>query len=115
MFCTPSDNGIQTFVAVATYTLNGQTAYTSNYITVGVAEAIATLGARIISVHTHDNHGLKDEHLWPGDGTIDWTAAAKGLKELAAPPAIVLEIGHSLNDDNHAIAAKIEQGFARFE
>src|ERR1700680_1797042 len=22
--------------------------------------------------HVHDNHGMKDEHLWPGDGTIDW-------------------------------------------
>ena len=44
------------------------------HVTVGVAEAIGTLGARIASVHVHDNHGLKDEHLWPGDGTIDWPA-----------------------------------------
>jgi sugar phosphate isomerase/epimerase len=85
------------------------------HITVGVAAAIATLGSRIVSVHAHDNHGLKDEHLWPGDGSIDWPAAAKALKELAAPPAVVLEISHSLNDDNHVVAGKIEQGFARFE
>ena len=45
------------------------------HITVGVAEAIATLGKRIGEVHVHDNHGIKDEHLWPGDGTIDWPAA----------------------------------------
>lgn len=85
------------------------------HMTVGVAEAIATLGNHIVSVHTHDNHGLKDEHLWPGDGTIDWTAAVKGLKELATPPAIVLEIAHALGEDHHAIPEKIEQGFARFE
>lgn len=84
------------------------------HITVGVAEAVATLGNRIVSVHTHDNHGLKDEHLWPGDGTIDWAATATALGALAAPPAIVLEISHSLGEDHHAIQGKIEQGFARF-
>jgi sugar phosphate isomerase/epimerase len=84
------------------------------HITVGVAEAIATLNTRIVSMHVHDNHGLKDEHLWPGDGTIDWAAAAVAVKGLAAPPAAVLEIHYSLGDDHHAIGAKIEQGFARF-
>jgi sugar phosphate isomerase/epimerase len=85
------------------------------HITVGVAEAIATLGGRIVSTHVHDNHGLKDEHLWPGDGTIEWSGAAKALKDLAAPPVTVLEIHYNLNDDHHALAGKIEQGFARFE
>jgi sugar phosphate isomerase/epimerase len=85
------------------------------HMTVGVAEAIATLSSHIVSVHAHDNHGLKDEHLWPGDGAIDWPVTAKALNGLATPPALVLEISNSLGDDNHAIAAKIEQGFARFE
>ncbi|HVU45472.1 MAG TPA: sugar phosphate isomerase/epimerase family protein [Terracidiphilus sp.] len=85
------------------------------HMTVGVTEAIATLGARAISVHTHDNHGLKDEHLWPGDGTIDWTAAVKALKGLATPPALVLEIAYALGEDHHALQGKIESGFARFE
>lgn len=85
------------------------------HASVGVAEAIATFGNRIVSVHVHDNHGLKDEHLWPGDGTIDWTAAVKGLKGLTAQPATVLEIHSNFNDDPHTLAEKIEQGFARFE
>ncbi len=85
------------------------------HITVGIAEAVATLGGRITTVHVHDNHGQKDEHLWPGDGTIDWPAAAKSLKALSAPPAAVLEIHYNLNDDHHALGRKIEQGFARFE
>ncbi len=38
------------------------------HIAPGVGEAIATLGARIGTVHVHDNHGVRDEHLWPGDG-----------------------------------------------
>ncbi len=85
------------------------------HITVGVAEAIGSLGGKIVSVHTHDNHGEKDEHLWPGDGTIDWPATAKALKALATPPATVLEIGYDLNDAHNTLAAKIAAGFAKFE
>lgn len=85
------------------------------HITVGVAEAIATLGKKIVSVHTHDNHGEKDEHLWPGDGTIDWPTTANALKELATPPATVLEIGYNLNDAHNTLATKISAAFAKFE
>jgi sugar phosphate isomerase/epimerase len=84
------------------------------HITVGVAEAIATLGSRIVSVHVHDNHGAKDEHLWPGDGTIDWPATAKALAKLETPPAIVLEIGYALGDTPATIPGKMEQAFALF-
>ena len=84
------------------------------HITVGVAHAIATLGNRIVSVHVHDNHGVKDEHLWPGDGSIDWPAAAAALKALAAPPATVLEINYTLHDTTASIPGRIEQAFARF-
>jgi len=83
------------------------------HITVGVAEAIASFGSRIASVHVHDNHGAKDEHLWPGDGTIDWPATASALKALAAPPATVLEIGYNLPDP--PIPARIEGAFAIFK
>src|ERR1700744_461883 len=83
------------------------------HITVGVAEAIGTLGNRIVSVHPHDNHGLKDEHLWPGDGTIDWAATLEALKSLDAPPAAVLEIGYDLNDTSAAIPDRLQQSFAK--
>jgi sugar phosphate isomerase/epimerase len=84
------------------------------HITVGVAEAIATLGSRILSVHVHDNHGLKDEHLWPGSGTIGWPATAEALKGLAKPPAAVLEISYSLGDAVADVPGRIEQGFEKF-
>ena len=82
------------------------------HITVGVRESIAALGNRIASVHVHDNHGLRDEHLWPADGTIDWPAAVAGLKALPNPPATVLEIGFTLYDARTA-QTKIEAAFAR--
>ena len=83
------------------------------HLTVGVAEAIATLGNRIGSLHVHDNHGEKDEHLWPGDGTIDWAATAEALKALATPPAAVLEIGYTLGTTTAELPERIEQAFTR--
>ena len=83
------------------------------HMTVGVAEAIATLGSRIREVHVHDNHGLKDEHLWPGDGTIDWKAAATALSALPSPPAAVLEISYTLGDAATDVPGKIQRAFER--
>ncbi|MGB7264952.1 MAG: sugar phosphate isomerase/epimerase family protein [Terracidiphilus sp.] len=83
-------------------------------ITVGTADAIATLGSRIATVHVHDNHGAKDEHLWPGDGTIDWPVTVKALQELATPPATVLEISSALHDQPTEVPARIEKSFELF-
>jgi sugar phosphate isomerase/epimerase len=84
------------------------------HITVGVAHAIAAMGNRIASVHVHDNHGLKDEHLWPGDGTIEWPATVEALKKLATPPATVLEISQNLNETAATLPAKVEKAFNLF-
>ena len=47
----------------------------------------------VSSVHLHDNHGEKDEHLPPYDGTIDWPAAIKLLKSVPqANLPLVLEL-----------------------
>jgi len=70
------------------------------HFTVGIPEAIATLGNRIVQVHAHDNHGVSDEHLLPGDGTVDWPATAKALNALVTPPATVLELSAKLADEN---------------
>ena len=82
------------------------------HLTVGVAEAIATFADRIVSVHMHDNHGLKDEHLWPGDGDIDWPAAAQALNALPAPPVTVLELSQSLGEPAAELPARIPRAFA---
>jgi len=72
------------------------------------------VGNRIVEVHTHDNHGLRDEHRWPGDGTIDWTAMAEALKGLSAHPAIVLEIANELSEPIASLPDRIQQSFERF-
>jgi sugar phosphate isomerase/epimerase len=81
----------------------------------GIPAAIDTLDGRIASMHVHDNHGQKDEHLWPGDGTIDWTATVKALKDFPTPPAIVLEIHPSLGEDSAVFLPQVDAAFARFD
>ncbi len=83
------------------------------HIAPGIAEAIGVLGKRVTEVHVHDNHGLRDEHLWPGDGTIDWSATLEALKTLPTPPAAVLEIGYNLDDAPAAIPDRIQRGFEK--
>ena len=43
-------------------------------------KSFSPLGDLVSSVHLHDNHGEKDEHLPPYEGTIDWPAAIKILQ-----------------------------------
>ncbi|WP_263355698.1 sugar phosphate isomerase/epimerase family protein [Acidicapsa ligni] len=81
------------------------------HITVGVTDAIATLGDRIVSVHVHDNHAVRDEHLWPGEGSIDWPATAKALNALPEPPAMVLEIHYSLAETPAVLSEKVPAAF----
>ncbi len=83
------------------------------HMTVGVPAAIATLSGRIVQVHAHDNHGLKDEHLCPGDGSIDWPAAVAALNALPTPPAIVLELSSKLPDEPATLPERIRLAFER--
>jgi sugar phosphate isomerase/epimerase len=58
-----------------------------------IEKSFAPLRELVSSVHLHDNHGDKDEHLPPYDGSIDWPAAIKILR--SAPQAslpMVLEL-----------------------
>jgi sugar phosphate isomerase/epimerase len=82
-------------------------------MTIGISEAIGVLNSRILSLHVHDNHGTKDEHLWPGDGAIDWPATTKLLAELAKPPAVVLEPHYTLGDAPGDVPGKIQAAFEK--
>jgi sugar phosphate isomerase/epimerase len=85
------------------------------HISGGVTTMIEELKPHIRSSHLHDNHGEKDEHLWPGDGTIDWSQAMPGLKSAPKLEAGVLEIHYALEDSPEAVAAKARDAFARLE
>ena len=45
-----------------------------------MAKNLEPLRELVVSAHIHDNHGEKDEHLPPYDGTIDWPMALRVLR-----------------------------------
>jgi len=50
-----------------------------------IEKAFTPLRELAVSAHIHDNHGEKDEHLPPYDGSIDWETAVKLLKSATQP------------------------------
>lgn len=89
-----------------------------------VAKSFEPLRDLVASAHIHDNHGDKDEHLPPYDGTIDWPAAIKLLnsaptKDLPLTLELKEKTGHDAPSvhDQLAAAAKsldrLEQATAR--
>ncbi|HWT89204.1 MAG TPA: sugar phosphate isomerase/epimerase family protein [Candidatus Angelobacter sp.] len=65
-----------------------------------IAKAFEPMRELVASVHLHDNHGEKDEHLPPYDGSIDWQNAIPVLN--GAPEknlAIVLELKEKTGAD----------------
>ncbi len=63
-----------------------------------VSDYINTFTEKIIHIHWHDNHGVKDEHLPIGEGFIDHQKAVKALKEIGYDRTITLEVFTSSND-----------------
>jgi sugar phosphate isomerase/epimerase len=81
----------------------------------GVAAVIAELKPLIRSAHIHDNHGQKDEHLWPGDGTIAWPETIKDLFTAPQLAAAVLEIHYLPEDSPEHIASRAADTFKMLE
>lgn len=81
----------------------------------GVAAAFQSLGQRVKEVHLHDNAGEKDEHAWPGQGSVDWVAVREGIAALKQPPTGVLEIYYEPEIDAKSISASAAKAFAMLE
>jgi sugar phosphate isomerase/epimerase len=78
----------------------------------GVQLALEQCGSRVKQLHLHDNHGTRDEHLWPGSGTIDWKALAKSVAELPAETVGYLEIASELGETEPSVQQKSGEAFA---
>ncbi len=57
----------------------------------GPFQYLKALGHRLLHLHLHDNHGLRDDHLPVGAGQVPWDALWPELKDLALTAA--LEVG----------------------
>jgi sugar phosphate isomerase/epimerase len=93
----------------------------------GIDEAFELLKPRIAQLHLHDNHGQKDDHLWPGSiaenpgtprsdsrtwkSSVDWSNVAKHLTTLPPNTPAILEIAHDLEETPESILTKATQAF----
>jgi sugar phosphate isomerase/epimerase len=84
----------------------------------GVELAFAAFGDRIAELHLHDNHGPfagggKDEHLWPGNGEIDWAVVARCVAGLKAQPVSVLEIAYELGETEATVGDEMRRAWEK--
>lgn len=54
----------------------------------GVLPSLEIMRELTATSHIHDNHGLRDEHLPPFEGTIDWEAALEALPPPSDVPLV---------------------------
>jgi len=84
-----------------------------------IEKAFAPLRELVAGAHIHDNHGEKDEHLPPYDGTIDWEKAIKILK--TAPEAnlpLLLELKEKTGPEAPSVQEQLaaaSKAWDRFE
>jgi sugar phosphate isomerase/epimerase len=94
---------------------------------IGIDTAFELLKPRITQLNLHDNHGQKDDHLWPGsigtnpgaprpdsgtwDHGIDWANAARQIATLPANTPGILEIAHDLEETPESVSTKATQAF----
>jgi sugar phosphate isomerase/epimerase len=84
----------------------------------GINEAFELLKPRIAQLHLHDNHGQKDDHLWPGSIAtnpghhgIDWQNVARHIATLPTATPGILEISHDLEETPESVTTKSIQAF----
>jgi sugar phosphate isomerase/epimerase len=78
----------------------------------GIPQAFETLKQFIRTTHVHDNDQQRDEHLWPGGGTIDWKQTMELLRAAPQVPALVLEI-EGVEGEN--VAEKMAETYTKLE
>lgn len=57
-----------------------------------IEEEFELMKGRIRSTHLHDNNGQEDQHLFPGQGSINWTRAMKHLTSHGDQFPLMLEL-----------------------
>lgn len=77
-----------------------------------VHQAFGVVEDRIRSTHVHDNHRDKDSHLWPGDGTIEWSETMHALRAAPQVPALLMEIE---GEEGMDVAGKMAAAYKKLE
>jgi sugar phosphate isomerase/epimerase len=78
----------------------------------GISQAFKALKGLIRTTHVHDNNGERDEHLWPGQGTIDWKETLALLRSAPSVPPLLLEIE---GVEGVRVAEKMAEAYGKLE
>jgi sugar phosphate isomerase/epimerase len=81
-------------------------------------KSFAPMRELVASVHLHDNHGDKDEHLLPYEGSIDWKVAIPLLKSAPNGDAelpVVLELKEKFGQEAPSLPEQLAAARAAFE
>ena len=77
-----------------------------------VHQALGVLADRVCSTHVHDNQSDRDSHLWPGQGTIDWSQTMQSLSAAPKAPAVLLEVE---GEEGMDVPGKMAEAYKRLE
>lgn len=85
-----------------------------------IYEAMTKLGGRIEAFHVHDNNGVRDQHLAPYMGILDWNRFVDGLADIGFDKTMSFEtfnvwnvVDNEICPDVLKIIAKTGRMFAR--
>jgi sugar phosphate isomerase/epimerase len=81
-----------------------------------LGKSFAPMRDLVVSAHLHDNHGEKDEHVPPYEGTIDWNTAIPLLKSAPVENLpLVLELKEKFGADAPSAAEQLSAARVSFE
>lgn len=66
----------------------------ANMVGISVPDMIRQFGTHLKATHIDDNHGVKDEHFAPFNGTIPWKEVMQALHEVGYEEAFAFETHH---------------------
>lgn len=78
-----------------------------------VHNLIHKLAGHLRMIHAHDNGGMNDGHLPPGDGKIDWTQLLKDLIGIGFHGAFILEMAGGVDPTATMVNARRGRSYLR--
>ena len=78
-----------------------------------VSDAIECCSGHILTTHLHDNRGKSDDHLTPGQGSIDWPATLMEFQKVGYDGVWMFEVANTA--DPKTVLEKTEKARRKFE
>jgi sugar phosphate isomerase/epimerase len=78
-----------------------------------LGDAIETCAEHLVTTHLHDNKRKTDDHLTPGEGSIDWAATLMALQKIGYEGAWMFEVANTSSPQ--AVLDRTEKARRRFD